>query len=67
MWPRLGSLIHVAAALPIDSEIMFGNFEKPNIIEISTQYLFYNNIIDWDNFTGLEPSKKNGSNDVIES
>lgn len=63
----MGLLIHVASALPIDSEIMLGNFEKPNIIEIPTQFLLYNNTLGWDNFTALEPSKKNGSDYVTET
>lgn len=44
-------LLHVAAALPVDSEVMLENFEKPNIIEILTPFSLYNNFLAEDNFS----------------
>lgn len=45
--------MHAAATLLTDSEVMLGNFEKPNIIEILIQFSLYSNILGWDNFTQL--------------
>lgn len=51
IWPGPGLLLHVAAALPVDSEVMLENFEKPNIIEILTPFSLYNNFLAEDNFS----------------
>lgn len=50
---QAGFSVYAAATSLTDSEVRLGNFEKPNIIEILTQFSLYNNILAWDNFTQL--------------
>lgn len=51
VWPRLHLLLCAAAALPVTSEVMLDNFEKPSIIEMLTRFSLYNNFLHWDIFS----------------